>query len=175
MVGRVLAGDSESYAALVGKYQDGLYGYALGMVRDADLAADLVQDAFVKAYTRLRSCHDPARFGAWLFRILVNRCKDHLKSRRRHTVPLEEDTATAPESDGPSREADRRELFHHVERALETLPVAQREAFLLRHLEGRSYEEMAGMLGSSVGALKMRVMRARETLQRALAPLVEVS
>jgi len=173
LVRQVLAGESQSYAALVSKYQAGLYRYALGMVRDSDAAADLVQDAFVKAYTSLRSCQDPARFGAWLHRIVVNRCKDHLKSRRRQMVPLEEDTALAPESDGPARAADRGELLRSVERAMETLPASQREAFLLRHLEGRSYEEMAELLGTSVGALKMRVMRAREALQRSLAPLVE--
>ena len=158
---------------LVERYQAALYRYAVGMVHDGDLAADLVQDSFVKAYTSLRSCHDPGRFGAWLYRILVNRCKDYLKSRRRHTVPLEDDTAIAPESDGPSLDADRNSLRTSVERALQTLPEAQREAFLLKHLEGRSYEEMAEMLGASVSALKMRVMRAREALQAVLRGVVE--
>jgi len=173
LVTRILAGDQECYSVLVERYQGGLYRYALGMVRDSDLASDLVQDSFVKAYTSLRSCQDPARFGAWLYRILVNRCKDHLKSRRRHTVPLEEETAAAPESDGASLEADRTSLRGTMERALATLPEAQREAFLLKHLEERSYEEMAEMLGASVSALKMRVMRAREALQAVLRGVVE--
>ena len=168
LVARVLAGDSERYAVLVGRYQETLFRYAVGMVHDSDLAADLVQDSFVKAYTSLASCQDPARFGAWVFRILVNRCKDHLKSRRRHTLPLEEDTATTPESDDPAVAADRSDFRQVMERALGTLPEAQREAFLLKHLEGRSYEEMADMLGASVSALKMRVMRAREALQSLL-------
>lgn len=173
LVARVLDGDAERYALLVGRYQEILYRYAAGMVRDADAAADLVQDTFVKAYTSLHTCQDPARFGAWVYRILVNRCKDHLKSRRRQTVPLEEDTACAPDSDNPALDADRSDLRRSVERALATLPAAQREAFLLKHVEGRSYEEMAEMLDVSVSALKMRVMRAREALQGLLREVVE--
>ncbi len=173
LVARVLAGDQERYALLVGRYQAALYRYAVGMVRDGDLASDLVQDSFVKAYTSLASCQDPNRFGAWVFRILVNRCKDYLKSRRRHTLPLEEDTATTPDSDDPSLSADRADLRQTVERALATLPEAQREAFLLKHLEGRSYEEMAEMLDASVSALKMRVLRAREALQGLLRGVVD--
>ncbi|HEX2090869.1 MAG TPA: sigma-70 family RNA polymerase sigma factor [Longimicrobiaceae bacterium] len=173
LVALVLAGDTDRYALLVSRYQAALFRYAVGMVRDSDLAADLVQDSFVKAYTSLASCQDPSRFGAWVFRILVNRCKDHLKSRRRHTVPLEEDTATTPDSDNPALSADRASMRETVERALASLPEAQREAFLLKHVEGRSYEEMAEMLDASVSALKMRVLRAREALQFLLKELVD--
>lgn len=173
LVASVLAGHTDHYAVLVGRYQATLYRYAVGMVRDGDLAADLVQDTFVKAYTSLGTCQDPARFGAWVFRIMVNRCKDHLKSRRRHNVPLEEDTATTPESDSPAVYTDRADLRQTVERALAALPEAQREAFLLKHLEGRSYEEMAEMLDVSISALKMRVLRAREALQGLLKEFAE--
>jgi RNA polymerase sigma-70 factor (ECF subfamily) len=174
LIARVLSGETEAYGVLVGRYQEVLYRYAVGMVHDADTAADLVQDSLVKAYTRLSSCQDPARFGAWLYRILVNRCKDHLKSRRRRpVVALEEDVVFAPESAGAGVGAERSELRRVIDRALEGLPESQREAFLLKHLEGRSYEEMAEMLDSSVSALKMRVMRARESLQRALRPIVD--
>jgi RNA polymerase sigma-70 factor (ECF subfamily) len=174
VVARVLAGDADAYAVLVGRYQEALYRYAVGMVRDGDTAADLVQETFVKAYTSLASCQDPARFGAWVYRILVNRCKDHLKRcRRRPTAPLEEETAFTSELDCPEAGAGRSELWRVIDRALHTLPESQREAFLLKHLEGSSYEEMADVLGSTVGSLKMRVMRARESLQRALRPVVE--
>ena len=168
LVVRVLSGDTACYAALVGRYQAALHRYARGMVRDPELASDLVQDAFVKAYTRLASCRDPSRFGAWMYRIVVNRCRDHLKRRRRPTVPLEEHTAAAPEADGPALRIDRAELRALLERTLATLPAPQREAFLLRHVHGHSYEEMAGMLDVTVSALKMRVMRARGALQERL-------
>lgn len=174
VVTRVLAGDADAYAVLVGRYQEVLYRYAVGMVRDGDTAADLVQDSFVKAYTRLASCQDPARFGAWVYRILVNRCKDHLKQcRRRPTAPLEEEMAFTSGLDCPEAGVGRSDLWRVIDRALQTLPESQREAFLLKHLEGSSYEEMAQTLGSTVGSLKMRVMRARESLQRALRPIVD--
>lgn len=170
LVARVLAGEQDLYAALVGRYQEMLYRHALGMVSQADAAADLVQDSFVKAYTSLRHCDDPARFGAWIFRILRNRCLDYLKDRRRQTVPLDQEAVIAPSRENPETDLDRAELRRAVSSALDTLPEAQREAFLLKHVDGRSYEEMAELLGASISALKMRVMRAREALQLLLSP-----
>ena len=172
LVVRVLSGDTSSYAALVGRYQATLHRYARGMVRDPDLASDLVQESFVKAYTRLASCRDPSRFGAWMYRIVVNRCRDHLKRQRRPALQLEEHTAAAPESDGPAQRVDRAELRLLLDRTLATLPEPQREAFLLRHVEGHSYEDMSAMLDVSVSALKMRVMRARVALQERLRGVV---
>jgi RNA polymerase sigma-70 factor, ECF subfamily len=167
-VRRVLRGDTAVYAVLVRRYQEPLYRHAYGMVGDSDVAADLVQDSLVKAYTRLGTC-DPDRFAAWLFRILRNRCKDYLKSRRRRDVSLVDDGPhAAPPGDDPGRTLDRTELGKAVSDALARLPEPQREAFLLKHVEGRSYEEMAEMLDAGISALKMRVMRARETLQELL-------
>jgi RNA polymerase sigma-70 factor, ECF subfamily len=170
LVARVLSGDREVFALLVGRHQEMLYRHAFGMVRSPDAAADLTQDSLIRAYTRLAECQDPARFGAWVFRILRNLCLDYLKDRRRNTVPLEEDTAFAREMDDPEVSMEQAEAREAVLRALELLPEAQREAFLLKYVEDRSYEEMAELLGASISALKMRVMRAREALQTHLAP-----
>ncbi len=172
LISRILAGEREQYAHLVGRYQGVLYRHALGMVLQPDAAADLVQDTFIKAYTSLAQCQDPARFRAWIFRILSNRCRDHLKNRRQHTVPLEEDTALTLSRDDPGLGVEQRELREAVTLALAQLPETQREAFLLKHVEGRSYEEIAELLEVSVSALKMRVHRARETLQALLREAV---
>jgi RNA polymerase sigma-70 factor (ECF subfamily) len=169
LVARVLAGDTERYAALVRRHQAPLYRHALGMVGSGDAAADLVQDALIRAYSRLASCRDPDRFGSWVFQILRNRCLDYLKDRRRNTVPLLEETACAGARDDPEASMEQTELRRDVLRALDALPTAMREAFLLKHVDGRSYEEMSEMLGASVSALKMRVMRAREALHSRLA------
>lgn len=171
LVSRVLAGEQERYALLIGRYQEMLYRHALGMVLQPDAAADLVQESFIKAYTSLEQCHDPSRFKAWIFRILSNRCKDYLKNRRRLTAPLEEDTALAPNHEDPEFALQQHELRAALDRALATLPDPQREAFLLKHVEGQSYEEMAVLLEVSVSALKMRVFRAREALQQLLREL----
>ncbi|HEX2202262.1 MAG TPA: RNA polymerase sigma factor [Longimicrobium sp.] len=172
-VERILGGERELYARLVARYQDTLYRHAVGMVGDRDAASDLVQDALVKAYTRLDTCQDPDRFPAWLFRILRNRCKDWLKNRRQQNVSLTDDNAaSAPAGDDPGRSLERTELGRVVEAALARLPEAQREAFLMKHVEGLSYEEMAERLETGVSALKMRVMRAREALQGLLKDVV---
>ncbi|HEU0016182.1 MAG TPA: RNA polymerase sigma factor [Longimicrobium sp.] len=167
LVRRVLAGQRAAYEDLVRRYQETLFRHAYGMVGDGDVAADLVQDSLVKAYTRLDTC-DPERFAAWLFRIMRNRCKDWLKSRRRRDVPLLDEAHAAPVGDDPGRTLERAELGGAVAEALARLPESQREAFLLKHVDGRSYEEMAEMLDAGISALKMRVMRAREALQEML-------
>jgi RNA polymerase sigma-70 factor, ECF subfamily len=172
-VRRVLRGEAAHYAVLVRRYQEPMYRHAFGMVGDGDVAADLVQDSLVKAYTRLSTC-DPDRFAAWVFRILRNRCKDYLKSRRRRDVPLTDDGPhAAGASDDPGRTMERGELGQRLSAAMARIPESQREAFLLKHVEGRSYEEMAEMLGVGVSALKMRVMRAREALQEMLRDVEE--
>lgn len=168
VVARVLAGARDEYAVLVRRYQDPLYRHALGMVGSPDAAEDLVQESLIRGYERLSSCKDPDRFASWIFRVLRNRCLDYLKNRRREMLPLEEETAFATDADDPGLALERLETGDRIGRALAALPEAQREAFLLKHVEGRSYEEMAELLEASESALKMRVMRAREALQAML-------
>lgn len=169
-VARVLAGDREVFAVLVQRHQAILYRHALGMLGSPDAAADVTQDCLIRAYTRLASCNDPARFGAWAFRILRNACLDYLKDRRRATVPIDDDALLGSPEGGPEVSLEQAEVRQTVFRALDTLPEAQREAFLLKHVEDLSYEEMTERLGASISALKMRVKRAREALQERLAP-----
>lgn len=127
VVARVKAGDREAYRILVRRYQDGLYRHALRMIGHADTAADLVQGALVKAYSHIHRCRDPERFGAWLFRILANRCKDHLKSRRRKDVSLDSvDVPPARSAENPALDAERQELRKLLRRALDRLPPIQR-------------------------------------------------
>jgi RNA polymerase sigma factor (sigma-70 family) len=168
VVERVRAGEREAYSILVLRYQEGFFRYALGMVGSPDAAADLVQETLVKGFVSLERCREPERFGAWAHRILRNRCLDYLKDRRRRNVPLAEAPPLTDLAAGPEGDFERRELRDAVLSALETLPDAQREAFLLKHLEERPYEEMSELLGVSVSALKMRVKRAREAIQSVL-------
>lgn len=167
VVARVLRGDREAFRILVRRHQDMLYAHALRMTGHGDVAADLVQASLVKAYTSLRRCRNPDKFGAWAFRIVSNRCKDYLKNVRRKDVGLE-DAAPVAGSRDPEEDLERAELRLRLGRALAQLPAEQREAFVLKHEEGRSYQEMAELVGMSVGALKMRVHRARETLREVL-------
>ena len=170
LVEEVLAGRDEAYATLVERHQEALFRHAWGMLGDADAAADMVQDTLVRAYARLASCRERDRFDAWLFQILRNRCRDQLKTPwwRRRTPIEAEPSLRAPTVD-PLGSMERVQAGREVERALAALPAAQREAFLLKHVDELSYEEMSERLGTGVSALKMRVMRAREALQALLA------
>jgi RNA polymerase sigma-70 factor (ECF subfamily) len=167
VVRAVLAGQGEFYRLLVRRHQDRMYRHALRMVGSSDDAADIVQRTFVTGYRKLAGC-EPEKVAAWLFRISSNLCKDFLKDRRRQTVPLDDPDVIPIHGTTPSDDVERREIRHHVEEALRRLPADQREAFVLKHLEGHSYDEMAGLLEVSVPALKMRVKRAREQLQQTL-------
>jgi RNA polymerase sigma-70 factor, ECF subfamily len=165
VVRRVLAGEREAFRLLVRRYQELLYRHALRLTGTADVAADVTQASLVKAYTQLARCREPERFGGWVYRILVNGCKDHLKSRRRRDTSLEVVVERAAPGPDPAEQMDRAEIRRTVDAALARLPEVQREAFLLKHVEGMSYEEMEALLRVSVPALKMRVHRAREALR----------
>lgn len=165
----VLAGHREDYRVLVRRYQDVLFRHAVRMTGEADVAADLVQASLIRAFSSLAHCRDRDRFGAWLFRILTNSCKDHLKSRRRKDIRLEDATIRVTSASNPDTELDRAETRSLVAAALDQLPATLREAFVLKHVEGLPYEEIATIMNTSVPALKMRVHRARELLKGLLA------
>lgn len=169
VIARVLNGEKQQFEHLVGRYQQALYRHAVSIVLDHDAAADMVQDAFVRAYLNLRECRDPLRFRAWLFQTLRNRCLDYLKEASRRNVRLD-DVVEPPvdEADGPGALAERNELRTGIRRALAQLPPALREAFIMHYVDGMPYETMAELLDASVSALKMRALRAREALSSAL-------
>ena len=169
VIDRVLNGEKEQFEHLVGRYQQALYRHAVAIVLDHDTAADMVQDAFVRAYLNLRECRDRARFRPWLFRTLRNRCLDHLKEASRRNVRLD-DVVEPPidEADGPAVLVERSEQWSVIMRALAQLPPALREAFVMHYVDGVPYDTMAELLDASVSALKMRVLRAREALSSTL-------
>ena len=168
VIERVLSGEIDEYEKLVRRYQTALYRYAVGMILDHDAAADMVQDAFVRAYTNLRRCRDRERFGAWLFQTLRHRCLDYLKDVRRRDVRLDDESPVIDPAESASAMVERKELQAQLREALASLPEAQREAFVLHYVEETPYETMSELLDTRVSALKMRVMRAREALSAAL-------
>lgn len=168
VVARVLEGHRDEYRVLIQRYQEQFHRFAFGMVDDPDAATDLVQDSFVKAYSNLDACENPERFESWAYQILRNRCRDYLKNIRRTHEPLDETPALVSPLGKPAEELERSELRRSLRDALATLPGAHREAFLLKHLEGRTYKEISDELGASLSAVKMRVHRSREMLQEHL-------
>lgn len=169
VIARVLKGDKQAFEHLVSRYQQLLYRHAVAMVLDHDAAADMVQDAFVRAYVNLRECRDHSRFRAWLFRTLRNRCLDYLKEAGRRNVRL--DDVVEPridEANVPAALVERNQLRAGITRALAQLPPTLREAFVMHYVDDIPYETMAELLDASVSALKMRTLRAREALKSAL-------
>jgi RNA polymerase sigma-70 factor (ECF subfamily) len=171
LVRRVLAGESRAYAGLVERYRDPLGRYAMRMLGNMADAEEALQDTFVRGYRSLTRCNDPERFGAWLFGILVNRCRTHGAQRaRRQRVVMSDDNALASAS--VAHTEDRDAWRDAIAWALGQLSRDMREAFLLKHVEELSYDEMQELTGASIPALKMRVLRAREELRRLLAETV---
>ena len=166
IVRAVLAGDRERYAALVDRYRDRYARYAARMLGSADAAEDAVQDAFVRAYDQLAQCKDPDKFVGWFFLILRNRCFAE-RRRNRTSAPLEaaEAVAAADRTDGGTEAAERRRA---LQQALLELTPDQREVFVLKHVEGLSYGEIAERLSTSVPSLKMRMHRAYDRLREQL-------
>lgn len=165
IVRRVLHGDVEAFGVLVDRYRTAFGRVAVGLCGDPDIAADAMQESFIRAFDALATCEHPDRFGAWFFRILRNQCHNH-RTRRRVHAPLEDARTPAPER--TDARTERAELRVRIEAALGRLPAAQRDAFVLRHVDGRSYAEMAVLLAEPEDRLRMRVHRARDALRRDL-------
>lgn len=167
LVRQVLAGDTSAYGGLVARHRGRLMRYATRVLGDAADAEEALQDSFVRAFRALRRCEDPTRFGAWLFRILVNRCRTIGAQRGRRERVLVASGIT-PEPGVPHPE-DRAAWREAIEWALARLSPDYREAFVMKHVEELSYEEMAELTGVGVSALKMRVKRACDQLRSLLA------
>jgi RNA polymerase sigma-70 factor (ECF subfamily) len=166
LIAAVLAGDVEAFSGLIRRHEDTCVRFAVRMLGSRVDADDALQSAFMRAFRGLRSCKEPDRFGGWLYQIVVNECRTYATRQRRRELRFTPATnvierAVAPGSE-PEEDAD---VGGHIEHALGMLPAEQREAFLLKHVEELSYDEMAAVTGLSVSALKMRVKRACDALR----------
>jgi len=163
-VQRVLAGDVDAYAALVDRYYDRCARFAIRMLGNRDDAEDALQATFLRAYRALNRYQERDRFSAWLYRILVNQCRS-VAARRTHRerVFVREEAYLLNAPDQTPNWSGEEEEF--VQRVLAELEPLLREAFLLKHIEEMSYEEMSALTGVGVSALKMRVKRACDRLR----------
>lgn len=155
---------------LVTRYRAQFASYATGLCGDADVAADAMQEAFIRAYESLDSCRDPDNFKGWFFRILTNQCHN-ARDRRKDHIAI--DRVASVKDDRVEREADRAAIREALDAALSTLTPGQREAFVLKHMVGMSYVQIAELLEDGVDALKMRVYRARDVVKDRLSELLE--
>jgi RNA polymerase sigma-70 factor (ECF subfamily) len=158
----VRSGDKEAYREIVETYMQRAYYVALGFVRDSDEAMDISQMAFIKAYRNLKRFDTDRPFFPWFYRILRNLCLDHVKrTNRMRKVPLED--VQILEEKGEDREM--KELLW---KAIEQLPVEQREIIILRYFEGLSYKEIAETVDKPVGTIMSSLHYSKRKLKNTI-------
>ena len=164
------------FAALVQPHYDVLYRVAYRFTRSVHDAEDLAQETFLSAFKALSTFRADSKFSTWLYRIASNKCKDWLRVKHpgqaQQDVDVEEmlDVHVAEERT-PEQLLSQQQVALELERAIQRLPPLYREAFILKHVEGLSYEEMQEILGVNGDTLKMRVYKGRVQLSRELAEL----
>jgi RNA polymerase sigma-70 factor, ECF subfamily len=174
-ISRAKLGDIDAFTAIVEAYHQRCLRFARSMLRNAEDAEDVVQDAFVRLYRALPRYEERQRFESWLFQILGNCCRTANTVHRRESSRLTEDDAAVERlasPDEPGRVFDH-EWGEAVRSALVQVPDYNREIFLLHYIEGFGYEEIERMTGVRQSALKMRVKRAADQLRSLLAQEVK--
>ncbi|MFI0540696.1 RNA polymerase sigma factor [Streptomyces sp. WSLK1-3] len=166
---RAAEGDEDAFAVLVQRHAPALIRLATSLLGTAAEAEDAVQDAFISAWRRLPEFQGRAAFGTWLYRIVTNRCLNVLRARR-PVAPLEAagEVPAAEHTVSPARITEGRDAVRELREALDLLSAEQRACWVLRELDGRSYEFVAETLGISQEAVRARVFRARRCLTQAL-------
>jgi RNA polymerase sigma-70 factor (ECF subfamily) len=186
VVETALAGREDAYRELLRRYERPVFALIYRMVRDRELAEDLAQDTFVKVLNALDTYRPEYKFSSWIFKIANNAAIDHLRRRQLDTLSLEgapgartqeQVEATqiqlAARGQTPLEMVEARELGSAIEQAIGTLRPEYRSCIILRHIEGRPYEEIAEILDLPLGTVKTYIHRARAELMGILGPLRE--
>src|SRR5580704_8926789 len=179
LVSQARDGDFAAFEELFERHRLLVYRFAYQMAGRRDDAEDIVQEAFVRAYQNLDRYRDQAKFTTWLLRIATNLCTDQVRMFNRRTALEQQESAgaldwmTAPVTDDPvdNLEAERRK--EALRRAVNALPIHHKTVIVLRDLEERAYEDIASVLGCTVGGAKLRVLRARRALRERMKPFLE--
>ena len=173
-------GDSDAFRGLVERHSRAVYRLAHRMTGNAQDAEDVVQETFLKAYRQLGRFESRANFGTWLHRIAVNCSIDLIRGRRHqetghdaHDLDILENADDQRVDPSPERLMLSSEVQERVGKAMETLTHMERAAFVLRHFEGQSIDEISGALGLKANAAKHSIFRAVRKMRLALEPFVE--
>ncbi len=177
LVKDAIGGAEKAYTKLVNKYERALHFHIQKMIKSRDKVEDLVQEVFVKAFDNLQSYNDNYAFSTWLYRIATNHTIDYLRKKKLKTLSIDESVQS---SDGemkmqlPDQSAQtdkniiRSQRQKMVQKAIDDLPAKYRDVIKLRHMQEKSYQEIAEVLDAPLGTVKAHIFRAREMLYKAL-------
>ena len=184
VVSAFLDGESRAFDELVNRYQNRLLNFVYRTTGDRERAEDLVQEVFVRVYRHIHRFDRSRKFSTWIYTIASNLAKNELRNRSRNPLVLfqtirrnwEDDDRPLQFEDPGTRPDDlyrKRHLREAVEEAVEKLPPHHRNVFVLRELEGKSYEEIAEITSCNLGTVKSRLNRARNAFASLVAPSLE--
>jgi len=181
LVERVQKGDKRAFDLLVKKYQHKIIALIGRYVNDHHEQQDVAQEAFIKAYRALSNFRAESAFYTWMYRIAINTAKNHLVSRGRRPPGTDVDmedaenfslVASMRDNDSPESNLMRDELEERIFSTIHSLPDDLKTAISLREFDGLSYEEIAEVMQCPVGTVRSRIFRAREAIDKAIAPLL---
>jgi RNA polymerase sigma-70 factor, ECF subfamily len=184
LVARFLEGEKRAFTELVGRYQARLLNFVYRTTGDRERAEDLVQETFIRVYRHLHRFDQSKKFSTWVYTIASNLAKNELRNRSRNPLVLFQTIRKNHESDSKPLEWEdntyrpddlfrKRHLRALVESAVDQLPEHHRTVFILREMEGKTYEEIAEITGCNLGTVKSRLNRARNNFAQVIAPLLD--
>ena len=181
LVRRAKKGDYRAFDLLVLKYQSRIVSIAFKFVKEIQLAEDISQESFIKAYRSIDSFREESAFYTWLYRITANTAKNYLVSKGRRkessiselSISENEDFFELPTNDSPEQILMAQSLKDTIYDALSGLPEDTRTALSLREFEGLNYEEIAEIMNCPVGTVRSRIFRGREALVNLISPITD--
>jgi len=184
LVAQFLAGEKRAFGELVSRYQVRLLNFIYRAIGDRDRAEDLVQETFVRVYRHLHRFDQSKKFSTWVYTIASNLAKNELRNRSRNPLVLfqtirknwEADHRPLEWEDNTYRPDDlfrKRRLKEMIELAVQRLPEHHRVVFVLREMEGKTYEEISEITGVNLGTVKSRLNRARNNFAQIIGPMLE--
>lgn len=179
LIRRVLSGEKDAYGVIVARHSPTIFRVAFRITENEADAEEVVQEAFMRGYRKLEDFNARANFQTWMYRIAMNCALDVLNKRKAQAaVPIAEEydgeevtVQLADRTAGPDRLLLSQEVEARRQAAMEKLTATERIAFVMRHMEDRSTEEIAGALGIAPNSAKQAVFRAVQKLRQSLAPL----
>ncbi|MFH1219853.1 MAG: sigma-70 family RNA polymerase sigma factor [Candidatus Eisenbacteria bacterium] len=180
---RVGQGDRGAFDEIVRRYTRKMINLAYQITSDRDLAEDIAQETFLRAYKSAARYTEIAKFSTWLYTIAINLCRNELRRRKFKPYSLEEMAERedegklridiADETRMPDTDLEKKEITAHVRRAISMVPSKFRVALVLRDIQGLSYEEVGGILGLPEGTVKSRINRGRLRVREILSPIFD--